>query len=297
MQLKANGITLEVEDHGDKANPALVLIRGLGTQLVHWPDNLISGFVAAGFRTVVFDNRDVGLSQRFDDSGVLSDADEITAAAAAGEDISPAYALADMAQDVVGILDALNIDKAHIFGISMGGVIAQLLALNHPERLLTDTIVMTACRPLVERGAVAGLLPQLLAREDASEAASADALIAEYGIWGSPGYAADETFIRAQAKAAYLRGGPKAAGINRQLLATMNAPDRRPALKELDLPCCVIHGLDDALIPHELGAEIAAHIKDSEYHPIKGMGHIITPLLSPEIVRIVSAFVRKHTEG
>lgn len=292
MQIKANGITLEVQDHGIVSNPAMILIRGLGTQLVHWPDNLISGFVAAGFRTIVFDNRDVGLSQRFDDAGVASDADEIISTAARGEAINPAYALTDMAKDVIGIMDALEIARAHIFGISMGGAIAQLLAIHHPERLLTDSIVMTTCRPLVERGAVAELLPQLVARDDASLAAAEDALVAEYGIWGSPGFPADEAYIRAQAKAAYLRGGPKAAGINRQLLATMSAPDRRPALRELDMPCCVIHGLDDTLIPPELGAEIAAHIRGSEYHEIRGMGHIISPLLAPEIVRIVSEFVR-----
>lgn len=293
MQIKANGITLEVQDHGNKANPALILIRGLGTQLVHWPDNLISGFVASGFRTIVFDNRDVGLSTRFDNAPAPSEADEIIAKALAGEDIPAAYSLSDMACDVIGLMDALEIMRAHIFGISMGGAIAQLLAIEHPERILTDTIVMTTCRPLVERGAIAELLPKLVAREDASLDAAQDALVAEYGLWGSPGYPANEAYIRAQAQAAYLRGGPKAAGINRQLLATMNAPDRRPALKALDLPCCIIHGLDDTLIPPELGAEIATHIKGSSYHALKGMGHIITPMLAPEIVRIVSEFIRQ----
>ena len=293
MQVKANGITLEVQDHGDTANPALILIRGLGTQLVHWPENLITGFVAAGFRTIIFDNRDVGLSTRFDTATAPAEADDIIAKALAGEEIRAAYSLSDMACDVIGLMDTLDIGRAHIFGISMGGAIAQLLAIQHPERILTDTLVMTTCRPLVERGAVAELLPKLVAREDASLEAAQDALVAEYGIWGSPGYPASEAYIRAQAEAAYLRGGPKAAGINRQLLATMTAPDRRPALTALDLPCCVIHGLDDTLIPPDLGAEIAAHIKGSSHHALKGMGHIITPMLAPEIVRIVSEFVRQ----
>lgn len=292
MQIKANGISLEVQEHGNPANPALILIRGLGTQLVHWPDTLINGFVAAGFRTLVFDNRDVGLSQRFDQAGVPSEAAEIIAAAAQGAPLPSAYTLRDMAEDVIGMMDALKIGQAHIFGISMGGAIAQLLALHHADRLLSGTIVMSTCRPLVERGALAELLPKLVAHNDASLADAQDALVAEYGLWGSPGYPATEAFIRAQAKAAYLRGGPKAAGINRQLLATLAAPDRRPALKALALPCCVIHGLDDTLLPAALGAEIAAHIPDSTYHPIKGMGHIITPLLAPEIVRIVSEFIR-----
>ena len=255
MQLKANGITLEVQDHGEAANPALILIRGLGTQLVHWPDNLINGFVAAGFRTIVFDNRDVGLSQRFDDAPALSQADDIIAAAMRGEALEEAYALTDMAADVIGIMDALGIKRAHIFGISMGGAIAQLLALHHPERLLTDTIVMTTCRPLVERGAVAELLPQLVARDDASLEAAEDALMAEYGIWGSPGYPADEAYIRAQARAAYLRGGPKAAGINRQpcadrggrsglLLGGCGVQHRRAAIPECDLARLCPHRFD-----------------------------------------------------
>lgn len=294
MQIKANGITLEAQDHGDKQAPAIILIRGLGTQLVHWPDNLIKGFIRAGFRTIAFDNRDVGLSTRFDMAEVPSEAADIIAGCEAGDSLEAAYSLRDMADDVIGLMDALGIEKAHVFGISMGGVIAQLLAIHSPERLRSATIVMTACRPLVERDQIGELVPQLVARDEASLEEAEDALLAEYGHWGSPGYPADEAFIRAQARAAYMRGGPKAAGINRQVLATMNAPDRRPELAHVSLPCCVIHGLEDTLIPHELGAEIAAHIKDSEYHPIKGMGHIITPLLAPEIVRITSAFIRKH---
>mgnify|MGYP002700479396 CR=1 FL=1 len=151
MQLQANGITLEVEDRGEVQNPALILIRGLGTQLVHWPDNLISGFVAAGFRTIVFDNRDVGLSQRFDDAGVPSDAEAIIAAAIRGNQIRSAYALTDMANDVIGIMDALNIERAHIFGISMGGAIAQLLALNHADRLLSLIPILPRRRQYARR--------------------------------------------------------------------------------------------------------------------------------------------------
>lgn len=295
MQIKVGGITLEAEDQGDRQAPAIILIRGLGTQLVHWPDNLIAGFVRAGFRTIVFDNRDTGRSTRFDDAAVPSDADEIIARSAAGESLEAAYSLRDMADDVTGLMDALGLEKAHVFGISMGGIITQLLAIHAPERLHSATMVMSACRPLVERGEVGEIIPQLVARDEASLEEAEDALLAEYGNWGSPGYPADEAFIRAQARAAYMRGGPKAAGINRQVLATMNAPDRRPELADVSLHCCIIHGLDDALIPHELGAEIAAHINGSEYHPIKGMGHIITPLLAPEIVRITSDFIRKHT--
>lgn len=292
MQVTANGITLEVEDHGPRDAPAMILIRGLGTQLVHWPPNFVEGFVKAGFRTITFDNRDVGLSQRCPAPGVPGDADEITARALAGEDIAPAYTLEDMAADVVGLMDALGIDRAHVFGISMGGAIAQILATNHADRLLTDTIVMTACRPLVERGVVQELLPRLLVRPETLDEAQ-DNWVAGHASFGSPGYPMAEEDIRAEARLAWSRGND-ADGVNRQLLATMAAQDRRPRLRHVTTPCLVIHGVDDTLIPAEMGAEIAAHIPESEYVPIKGMGHIITPMLAPEIVSLVSDFIRRR---
>ncbi|MDU8927266.1 alpha/beta hydrolase [Alisedimentitalea sp. MJ-SS2] len=292
MQITANGISIEAEDHGPKDAPAILLIRGLGTQLVHWPGNFVQGFVKAGFRCITFDNRDVGLSQRCPAPGVPEDPDEISALALAGTDIPPAYSLDDMAADVIGLMDVLGIDRAHIFGISMGGAIAQILAIQYPDRLLTDTIVMTACRPLLDRGHLAEILPRLLVYPETLDEAQ-DNWVAGHASFGSPGYPMAEEDIRAEARLAYSRGSD-AAGINRQLLATMAAPDRRPLLANVTTPCLVIHGVDDTLIPVDMGAEIAAHIPGSEYHAIKGMGHIITPLLAPEIVSLVSDFIRRQ---
>ena len=294
MQITANGISLEVEEHGPKDAPTIILIRGLGTQLVHWPANFIQGFVNAGFRTITFDNRDVGLSQRCPAPGVPEDPDQIKKMVEADHDIPPAYSLDDMAQDVVGLMDALSIERAHIFGISMGGAIAQVLALQHADRIITDTIVMTACRPLLERGHRAEIMPRLLAYPETLEQAQ-DNWVAGHASFGSPGYPMAEDDIRAEARLAWSRGAD-AAGINRQLLATMAAPDRRPALRGVTTPCMIIHGVDDTLIPLEMGAEIADHIPNSEYHAIKGMGHIITPLLAPGIVSLVSDFIRRQEE-
>ncbi|MDQ2090201.1 alpha/beta fold hydrolase [Marimonas arenosa] len=292
MQIAANGISLEVEDHGQNTDPAMILIRGLGTQLVHWPENFVQGFVRAGFRCIIFDNRDVGLSSRCPAPGVPGDPDEITAHVAAGDEIAPAYTLDDMARDVIGLMDALGIARAHVFGISMGGAIAQILAMSYPDRLLTDTIVMTACRPILERGHRAEILPRLLARPETREEAQ-DNWVAGHASFGSPGFPMAENEIRAEAARAWDRGHD-AEGINRQLLATMAAPDRRPLLQQVTTPCCVIHGVDDTLIPVELGEEIAHHIPGAEYHAIKGMGHIITPLLAPQIVSLVADFTRRH---
>ncbi|WP_372609435.1 alpha/beta fold hydrolase [Aquicoccus sp.] len=292
MQITANDITLEIEDHGPADAPAMILIRGLGTQLVHWPENLVEGFVNAGLRTITFDNRDVGLSQRFPTPGVPGDPDEITEKLMSGTGIPPAYTLDDMARDVIAIMDARGIDKAHVFGISMGGAIAQILALDHADRLLSATIVMTAARPLLERGRIADMLPRLLARPETLDEAQ-DNWVAGHASFGSPGFPVAEEDIRAEARLAWARSADP-EGINRQLLATLAAPDRRPRLGELTTPCLVIHGVDDTLIPVELGREIADHIPGAEFHAIKGMGHIITPLLAPQIVSLVCDFIRRQ---
>ena len=141
-QIRANGINIEYEEKGERHHPSLVLVRGLGTQLIDWPTQFIETLVAAGFHTVCFDNRDVGLSQKFDQAGVPD------LAAVLNGDEEPPYTLQDMADDVIGVMDTLNIDKAHVLGISMGGMIVQVLAATHGARLLSMISVMsTSSRP------------------------------------------------------------------------------------------------------------------------------------------------------
>ncbi len=291
MQITANGITLDYETHGPKDGIPLVLIRGLGSQMIHWPAELYEGLAARGYYVIRFDNRDVGLSQRCPHPDAPGDADDILALAAAGKPVTPAYQLADMAQDVTGLMDALNIDTAHIFGISMGGGIAQLLVTQHADRLRSATIVMTAARPLVSVDQAATMLPMLLSRPMPREA-YIDSWVSEHATNGSPGFPMTEAEIRAEAALAFERG-VDADGINRQLLAVMNAPDQRSALAQTTLPCQVIHGEDDALIPVDLGAEIAATIPNCPFHRIAGMGHIITPALAPKIVDLVDSFIQQ----
>jgi pimeloyl-ACP methyl ester carboxylesterase len=297
MQITANGISLEVEEYGTSDGVPLILIRGLGTQLAHWPQAFIDGFARCGFRTIIFDNRDVGLSQRFPRADVPGDANEILELMKQGVETPPPYVIGDMARDVVGLMDALDIGKAHCLGISMGGAILQTLAIEHSDRLLSATIVMTACRPLVERTgsdpqAAVALAAKLLSYPQ-TEAQYQDSQVEEHANWGSPGYPMPEAEIRAMATTAHGRG-VDADGMNRQLLAVADAPDRRPALRQVALPCLVIHGVQDALIPVEMGAEIAEHIPESEFHAVDGMGHIITPRLSPVIVGLVDEFVKRR---
>ncbi|MFC6636960.1 alpha/beta fold hydrolase [Sulfitobacter sp. JBTF-M27] len=296
----ANGIRLALEDHGPKDATPLVLIRGQGSQMAHWPRELIDGLVSAGFRTIAFDNRDVGLSQRCPVSGAPSDAEEILRLLRKGEAITAPYGPEDMARDVTGLMDALGLEEAHVFGISMGGMITQQLMLQAPERLLSATIVMSSCRPMFEPNSPddVGLIAraeQLLARPQSREEYLMSQ-IEEHAKWGSPGYPMPEADIRAMGEIAYDRG-VDAEGLNRQLLAIVNATDRRPGLAKTEVPCLVVHGEEDALVPLASGKEIAEVVPGSEFLPVPGMGHIITPRLAPLIVQAVTDFIFRRASG
>ncbi len=296
-QISTNGVSLAIEEHGPAEGPPLVLIRGQGSQMAHWPDALMDGFAQAGFRTIVFDNRDTGLSQRCPRESSPGDPAEILRLLESGVQIPPPYTIGDMADDVIGLLDALGIQQAHFMGISMGGGILQALMLENPERVLSATLVMTACRPLADHSgtdpAAALALVRSLLSYPQTLAEYQEAQVREHALWGSPGYPMPQEDIRDMAARAYARG-VDADGRNRQILAIGGAPDRRPALRDVDLPCLVLHGTDDGLIPIDLGREIAAHIPHSEFHAIDGMGHIITSALAPVIVDMVAGFVRRR---
>ncbi len=284
MHIEANGVRLEYEVYGPDNDPALVLIRGLGSQMVQWPSELIQGFIGCGFRVVTFDNRDAGLSARCPMDGVSGDADDIVARLRAGQMPAHAYSLHDMARDVVGLLDGLEIARAHILGISMGGAITQILAANHTDRLITATIVMSAARFAPDR--IEAILVRPLDRDAFIEAAlEADR------VWGSPGYPLDQTYLRKQAALVFDRGAD-AHAINRQALAIIASGDRADDLRAIDLPCLVIHGAEDALIPPDAGREIASLIPGAELAVVPGMGHTITPSLAPLIVQRVTTFLQ-----
>ncbi|SDD05911.1 alpha/beta fold hydrolase [Ruegeria marina] len=297
MQIEANGIRIEVEEHGPSDGVPMILIRGQGSQLAHWPATLYEGFAKAGYRVILFDNRDVGLTQRCPADGVPGDADSILDLLRGGGDIPKPYGIEDMVGDITGLMDTLGIERAHMFGISMGGAVLQQVCIDHPERVLSASIVMTACRPFAERAPndrtmMLALVESLLVR-DMTRAEYLDAQVAEHGLWGSPGYPMPEADIRAMAARAWDRG-VDAEGRNRQVLAILHASDRRPALRNLALPCFVIHGTDDTLVPLAMGEEIAATIPGSEFRAIEGMGHIITPALAPLIVELVTDFIARR---
>ena len=260
------------------------MIRGLGSQMIHWPDALVQGFARRGYRVVIFDNRDVGLSARCPATGVTGDADEIMAEVRAGRTPQAAYTLEDMARDTTGLMDALGIGRAHVFGISMGGGIAQVLAASHAGRVITATIVMSAAAFSPE--VLEAVLVRPLDRD-----AFVGAAVQMNRDWGSPGFPWPDAEVREIAGRAHDRGA-QADGVNRQALATMASGDRRAMLPGVSVPCLVIHGTDDALIPAEAGREVAALIPGAELEVIGGMGHVITPALAPLIVGRVDRFIR-----
>ncbi|MEM7018742.1 MAG: alpha/beta hydrolase, partial [Pseudomonadota bacterium] len=285
--IQANSITLAYDTAGDVNNDTVVLIRGLGTQMIDWPVAFIKTLVDAGLHVVYFDNRDVGESQKFDHAGV-PDMKTLVAKMRSGETVDTPYTLGDMAQDVISLLSALNIEKAHIMGISMGGMIAQLVAANHPMQTQSLISIMSssgrpdlpppsaeASRALTER-------PPAQDRESIIKHTAANAK-----IFGSPGYPEDEEARLKNAAAAYDRCYYP-SGIARQMAAIVTDGNRVERLKTITAPTLVIHGEDDPLVPLAAGKDTAANIPSARLEVIKGMGHNIPIALAPQLAALVA---------
>ena len=278
----ANGITVEYETVGDSADPALLLVMGLGAQLISWPLAFCEALAAEGFHVIRFDNRDVGLSTKVED-GPRPD----VAAAFTGDHSSASYTLDDMADDAVGLLDALGIDAAHVVGASMGGMIAQTMAIRHPARVRSLCSIMSttgdpaAGVPTPEALAVL-LRPPARTRDEAV----ANSIQASRVI-GSTGFEVPEAVLRSRAEQSYDRCFYP-VGIARQLVAVHASGDRTEALRELDVPTLVIHGSVDPLVPPAGGELTAKAIPGAELLVVDGMGHDLPegawPTLIPAIV-------------
>jgi len=261
--------------------PTLLMIMGLGAQLVLWPDALCEGLVMRGFRVIRFDNRDVGKSTRLDHLG-KPDVRREMLRWGLGRSLSPPYSLEAMADDAAGLLTALGVARAHVMGASMGGMIAQLLAIRHPRRVASLTSIMShpgdrrSGVPL-PRGLRALLHPAPRTREQAQEA-----MVGFQRVVGSPGFPVDERSIRDRAGRAFDRG-PSPAGLARQMVAVMAAGDRRPALRALSLPALVVHGVDDPLVRVVGGERTAAALRNSRLMRIPGMGHDLPQGMWPRL--------------
>lgn len=291
-QITANGITLEYEAFGDPANPPLLLVMGLGAQMTLWPIELIEALTARGYYVIRYDNRDIGLSEKFGHAGV-PDVRKVALMKLFGLRPKLPYRLADMAADAADLLRVLGIDKAHVVGASMGGMIVQLLAANHPEKVLSMTSVMSTTGNRRLPRARPEAMKALMGRPPAN--ASLEQVI-PVGITvsraiGSPAYPAAEERLRDRIARDFERSFyPQGAA--RQLAAIIDDGDRRARLKRIGAPSLVIHGIDDPLVPVEGGRDTAANIRGAKLHEIKGMGHDLPLELVEEISDVIAAHAK-----
>ena len=295
-RIEANGLTLEYEDHGNPGDPPLLLVMGLGAQLTLWPIELVEALVERGFRVIRYDNRDIGLSHKMEGASAPGLLRHLLMKRLGLNPRVP-YTLADMAGDAVGLLDALSIDKAHIVGASMGGMIAQHIAFTYPERVLSLTSIMSSTGNPKLPPAQKAALDVLTKRPKSMEE---DVLI-EHGMKigrtiGSPGYPADEERLRATTTL-NVRRSFYPAGMPRQLAAIIADGCRRERLRGVTAPTLVIHGEADPLVPLAAGRDTAAHIPGSRLKTIPGMGHDLPLALVDEIADAISGHAGGSSEA
>jgi pimeloyl-ACP methyl ester carboxylesterase len=283
----ANGITIEYETAGDRTDPALLLIMGLNAQLISWDDDLVAALVARRFFVIRYDNRDVGRSTWFDEAGVPDVLGLLTGEAKAR------YVLTDMAADAAGLLDALGLVSAHVVGASMGGMIAQTLAIEHPERVRTLVSIMSTTGDHTVGQPSEAAVAILLRAEPTDRTEAVERAVEVWRLLGSPGFPFHEDRLRAEAGASYDRAyHPE--GTARQLAATVASPDRTSALRSLKVPTLVIHGEADQLIDVSGGRATAAAIPGAQLWTIPGMGHNFPPELFEEFAKRIAAHAHPH---
>jgi len=291
-QTTHNGIMLEYETHGDKANPALLLVMGLGAQLTLWPIELVEALVARGYFVIRHDNRDIGLSTKFTEAGV-PDLQSVVMAVLGGRKPDIPYTLSDMAADAVAVLDAVGVDKAHIVGASMGGMIAQLIAIEHADRVLSLTSIMSTTGnptlPPARPEAMAALTAPIAPQASLAEVLERGKMVSK--AIGSPGYPAEEARLSERIERDYKRSFHP-TGPARQMAAIMADGDRRARLKEVTAPTLVIHGADDPLVPVEGGRDTAENIPGARIVEIPGMGHD----LPVELVDTIADAIADHAK-
>jgi len=283
-------VELCFEQFGRREDPALLLVMGLGTQMLAWREEFCEQLAARGLRVIRFDNRDNGRST------ILRHLPPPTTRQLVTRAVRPAYTLGDMAADAAGLLDHLGVRTAHVAGASMGGMIAQTLAIAHPERIASLTSIMSTTGARNVGRPALGLYRMLLRRAPRERAAYVEFSVQVARAIGSPGFPADDEEVRALAARAHDRG-IHPAGTARQLAAIMAAPDRTPALRGLDLPALVIHGLADRLVRPSGGRATAAGIPGARLDEIPGMGHDLPRAVWPRIVDGIAGLAERAPEA
>ena len=290
---EANGIELHYEEHGDRANPAMLLIMGFGAQLTLWPDELVEALADQGYRVIRYDNRDIGLSHKFD--GVKAPGlVKMTLMSKFGFTPRVPYTLGDMAADGIGLLDALEVDRAHIVGASMGGMIAQHVAAKYPQRCLSFTQIFSTTGnpklPAARKEALKALITR--PKGDAEDA------LVDHGVMlartiGSPGYPSPEDRLRERVRFS-VRRSFYPQGPTRHLSAIVADGDRRDMLRGVEVPTLVLHGEDDPLVPCEGGRDTADCIPGAKLKTIPGWGHDLPLELVDEVADSIAAHARAN---
>ncbi len=286
-RVPANGIEIAYETFGDRADPPIVLIMGLGTQMLAWPDELCEDLAGRGRYVVRFDNRDVGASTHLD----ALVAPTLPKLLARRE--PPPYTLDDMAGDALGLVEALELGPVHLVGASLGGFIAQTAALRRPDLVRSLTLIMTSTGSRRVGRSRPRLFRRLLARREVTSREQAgQATVETFREIGSPGFPLDEVRLREVGERSFDRGrSPE--GYRRQLAAVLAQPNRTVALGSLDLPTLVMHGLHDPLVAPTGGLALARAIPGARLLGFAGMGHDLPRPLWPEFAEAIDALVSR----
>ena len=282
----ANGLRLAYDEFGDSNAPAIVLIMGLGAQMIAWPEVFCQSLAGAGFRVIRYDNRDIGLSQKINPRKAVN-IPLLLLRSKLGLSIKPPYTLKDMARDAIGVIDFLGIDKAHWVGASMGGMIAQIVTSEYPQRSLSLTSVMSSSGNPQLPQASWKITKQLVSRPDArNEKAYLEHSLKTWGLIGSPDYPPTKAELTERILGSLHRSySPK--GYQHQAAAILESGDRRNLLKKIKRPTLVIHGKEDKLALVEAGIDTAKHIDGARLKLIEGMGHDLPRQLIPKLVRLI----------
>ncbi len=282
-----SGIDIAYERLGEPDAPPVMLVMGLGTQMLGWPDEFFGALAARGLQVVRFDNRDVGLSTHLHDA-VAPD----VMAALSGDSSSASYTLSDMGGDCVGLLDALGLDSVHIVGASMGGMIAQTVAVEHPGRVRSLTSIMSTTGNEAVGQPTQEALGALLSPPATNRQEAVDRTVSIFRVIGSPGFELDEPELRERAGLSFDRADDP-LGVARQLVAIIASGDRTAALASLNVPTLVLHGANDPLVNVSGGRATAEAIPDAEVAIFAGMGHDLPRALWPEITQRIDDLVRR----
>jgi pimeloyl-ACP methyl ester carboxylesterase len=291
QQTRVGDIELAYETFGDPADVPVLLVMGLATQMIGWPDDFCRGLAGEGLFVVRFDNRDIGLSTHLDAAGAPD-----VMAVLGGDASSVPYGLADLADDTVGLLDALGLESAHVVGASMGGMVAQLVTIRYPERVRSLTSIMsTTGDPSVGAPAEAALA-LLLTPPATDRDGAVQRTVDTYRVIGSPGFEFDEAGLRDRAGLSFDRAYDP-AGVARQLAAILTTQDRTTDLAKVSVPTLVIHGEQDALVNVSGGRATTAAVPGSELLVIDGMGHDLPRALWPQLTERIVGLIRRAESG